>query len=209
MLNIDLFEKIDNNQILELLKCMGIKTRTYKPNSYILKTGSSVDYLGVILDGSAYIRKSDSANIIEKLNVNDIFGHNIVCLGQKKSPVDIVSEKGCEVLFLPFDKLVTPCEKLCSYHLQLIRNIMKMISKRNTLLEDKVDIIGLKTIREKILALLDIYKTAQGTFTIPYSREQMAKFLCTDRCALSRELSKMQKEGIIRFSKNNFELLKN
>ena len=209
MLDIDLFENIENNDVLKLLQCMGIKTRNYKANSYILKTESKIDFLGVILDGSAKIIKTDllgKKTVIEELKINDIFGHDIVCLGKNKSPVDIIAECNCEVLFLPFEKVVTPCNKLCKYHLQLIKNIMKMISKRNSLLNDKIDIIAQKTTREKILALLETYKQ-DGEFTIPYSREEMAKFLCVDRSAMSRELCKMRDEGILKFNKNRFKLL--
>lgn len=210
MLQIDLFDKIGNNQVLELLKCTGIKTKQFKDGAYILKAGNKIDYLGIILDGNAVMQKTDYAgkeNIIEKLKINDIFGHNIVCCGQTISPVDIIAKNKCEVLFLPFEKVVTPCEKLCKYHLQLIKNIMKMISERNTLLTDKIDILGQKTTREKILSLLETYKTDEKIFTIPYSREEMAKFLCVDRSAMSRELCKMRDEGILKFSKNRFEIL--
>lgn len=209
MLDIDLFENVENNEILELLKCIGIKTKTYKKGSYIIKNGNRTDNLGVILEGSAQITKIDSLNkeiVVENLKTNDIFGHNIVCLGIKKSPVNIIAKTNCEILFLPFEKVITPCNKLCKYHLQLIKNIMKMISKRNSLLNDKLDIIGQKTTREKILALLENYKTDTGVFSIPYSREEMAKFLCVDRSAMSRELCKMRDEGILKFNKNNFEL---
>ena len=210
MLDIDLFENIENEKILELLKCTGIKTKTYKKGAYILKTGSKIDFLGVILDGNAQITKNnypDKENIIESLKVNDIFGHNIVCLGINKSPVNIIAKTNCEILFLPFEKVITPCGRLCNYHLQLIKNIMKMISKRNSLLNTKLDIIGQKTTREKILVLLQEYKSENEIFEIPYSREEMAKFLCVDRSAMSRELCKMRDEGILIFHKNRFKLL--
>lgn len=210
MLDIDLFENIENNEVLELLKCMGIKTKVFKKNSFILKTGGMIDYLGVILDGNAEITKIDSSghtNIVEKLKVNDIFGHNIICLGERKSPVNIISKDNCEVLFIPFEKVVTPCSKLCVYHLQLIKNIMKMISKRNSLLNDKIDIIAQKTTRDKILALLNTYRGENNVFSIPYSREEMARFLCVDRSAMSRELCRMRDEGILKFNKNHFEIL--
>lgn len=210
MLQIDLFENVQNNEVLELLKCIGIKTKVFRKNAYILKAGSKIDYLAVILGGNAVMSKTDSfgkQTIIEKLRMNDIFGHNIVCCGLDKSPVDVVAENECEVLFLPFEKVVTPCEKLCPYHLQLIKNVMKMISKRNSLLNDKIDIIGQKTTRDKILALLETYRNGQRVFTIPYSREEMAKFLCVDRSAMSRELCRMRDEGILKFSKNHFEIL--
>lgn len=210
MLDIDLFEDIQNNEVLDLLKCIGIKTKNYKKGSYILKKDAKIDFLGVILEGNAEITKTDFLNrqiIIENLSVNNIFGHNIVCLGINKSPVDIIAKSNCEILLLPFEKVINPCNKLCKYHLLLIKNIMKMISKRNSLLNDKLDIIGQKTTREKILALLENYKTEEGVFSIPYSREEMARFLCVDRSAMSRELCKMRDEGILKFHKNYFEFI--
>ena len=210
MLQIDLFENVQNNEVLELLKCIGIKTKVFRKNAFILKAGSKIDYLAVILGGNALMSKTDSfgkKTIIEKLKMNDIFGHNIIWCGLDKSPVDVIAENECEVLFLPFEKVVTPCSKLCSYHLQLIKNVMKMISKRNSLLNDKIDIIGQKTTRDKILALLETYRNGQKVFSIPYSREEMAKFLCVDRSAMSRELCRMRDEGILKFSKNHFEIL--
>ncbi|MCD7780531.1 MAG: Crp/Fnr family transcriptional regulator [Candidatus Gastranaerophilales bacterium] len=210
MQNSGLFEKIENNEIIELLKCIGIKTKVFKKNSYILRTSAKIDFLGVILEGNAVVSKTDligNTVIIEKLKTDDIFGHNIVCCETDKSPVNIIAKSNCEVLFLPFEKIVTPCEKLCPFHLRLIKNVMKMISKKNSILNDKIDIIAQKTIRDKILAFLQTYKKEEGIFSIPYSREEMAKFLCADRSALSRELSKMQDEGILRFKKNCFEIL--
>ena len=211
MLGIDLFENVRNNEVLEILKCIGIKTKTFKKDAIIVKQSGKIDFLGVILSGNAIISKTDSmgnTTIVEELKMNDIFGHNIVCCGVDRSPVDIIAKNECEVLFLPFEKVVTPCNKLCPYHLQLIKNVMKMISKRNSLLNDKIDIIGQKTTRDKILALLDTYRTEEKVFSIPYSREEMAKFLHGDRSAMSRELCRMRDEGILRFHKNHFEILK-
>ena len=210
MLNIDLFENIENNNVLELLKCLGIKTKTYKKSSYIIKSGQKFDSLCIILEGSVNQYKVNSKNeriIIDKFNVNDIFAHSFICLGQNISPYDFTADTECEILFLPFEKIVNPCSKLCSFHIQAIKNLMKMISKKNSLLNNKIDIIGQKTTKEKILALLKIYGSYGELFSIPYSREEMAKFLCVDRSALSRELSKMRDEGILKFRKNYFELI--
>ena len=45
-------------------------------------------------------------------------------------------------------------------------------------------------------------------FTVPYNRNDLAEYLGVDRSVLSRELSKMKKEGILDFDKNTFEILK-
>lgn len=211
MLNIDLFENIENNNVLELLKCLSIKTKTYKKGAYIIKSGQKIDSLCIVLEGCVNQYKLNSKNesiIVDKYSVNDIFAHNIICLGRNVSPCDFIAEKSCEILFLPFEKIINPCSKLCSYHIQAIKNLMKMISKRNSMLNDKIDIIAQKTTREKILALLKTYENYGELFSIPYSREGMAKYLCVDRSALSRELSRMRDEGILKFRKNYFELIK-
>ena len=45
-----------------------------------------------------------------------------------------------------------------------------------------------------------------NTFDIPFNRQQLADYLEVDRSALSAELSKMQREGILTARKNHFVL---
>lgn len=44
-------------------------------------------------------------------------------------------------------------------------------------------------------------------FDIPFNRRQLADYLGVDRSAMSNELSKMQRDGLIRVERNHFELL--
>ena len=66
-------------------------------------------------------------------------------------------------------------------------------------------IIVKKTLREKILTYLQQQALDQDSrqFTIPLSRLELAKYLCADRSALTRELSYMQKDGLISYEKNH------
>ena len=50
-------------------------------------------------------------------------------------------------------------------------------------------------------------KSGSDTVTIRMSREQLAQYLCVNRSALSNELSKMKKDGIIDFKGSRFTLL--
>ena len=45
------------------------------------------------------------------------------------------------------------------------------------------------------------------TFTVPYSRIRLADYLNCDRSALSRELSLMQRDGLLETYKSSFKLL--
>lgn len=67
----------------------------------------------------------------------------------------------------------------------------------------------MKTLRAKVCAYLLSEAEQQGsmTFTIPFSRIQLADYLNCDRSALSRELSLMQRDGLLETYKSSFKLL--
>ena len=50
-------------------------------------------------------------------------------------------------------------------------------------------------------------RSGSRSFVIPFNRQQLADYLNVDRSALSNELSKMQKEGLLKVDRNQFELL--
>ena len=66
-----------------------------------------------------------------------------------------------------------------------------------------------RTTREKLIAYLSDEARHQNSssFSIPFNRQQLADFLSVDRSAMSNELCKMRKEGLIEFNKNQFRLL--
>ena len=44
-------------------------------------------------------------------------------------------------------------------------------------------------------------------FSIRFNRQELADYLCVDRSAMSKELCKLRDNGILKFNKNNFEIL--
>lgn len=44
-------------------------------------------------------------------------------------------------------------------------------------------------------------------FDVPLGRVALSEYLCVDRSALTRELSRMQDDGLIEFEKNHFKIL--
>ena len=65
------------------------------------------------------------------------------------------------------------------------------------------------TVREKVLAYLrrETERAGRSAVTLPLDRAAMADYLHVERSALSRELSRMRRDGLIDFCKNRFELL--
>ena len=87
--------------------------------------------------------------------------------------------------------------------------MVRLIGDKNVQLMQKIEVISKKTLREKIWAYLQNQSLEQHskTFTIPLGRLELAEYLCADRSALTRELSYMKRDGLIRYEKNQFQLL--
>ena len=54
---------------------------------------------------------------------------------------------------------------------------------------------------------VEAYTVGSAEFSIPFNRQELADFLCVDRSAMSSELSKMSRDGLIRYEKSRFRLL--
>jgi CRP-like cAMP-binding protein len=84
-----------------------------------------------------------------------------------------------------------------------------MLAGRTLAMNDRIQILSRPTLRGRLVTFFSQYVRRAGKcFAIPFDRADMAAYLGTDRSALSRELSRMQREGLLRFRKNRFEILR-
>ena len=85
---------------------------------------------------------------------------------------------------------------------------LKIIAKKNIVLNEKIDVLSKRTIRNRLLSFLQIQsqKNDSNHFSIPFNRKELADYLCVDRSALSNEMSKLQNEGFFSVSKNEFTI---
>lgn len=116
----------------------------------------------------------------------------------------------CLALYLPYQKIIRPCAKLHSAHLQLMQNLVLTISDKYFALDRRVELLICKSLRARASACGCWTKpTAPGsdTFTTPLTRAGLAEYLNCDRSALSRELSRMQHDGLIETWRSSFKLL--
>ena len=194
-----------------MLSCLSAKTVRYKKGSVILLSGDAVNFVGLILSGSVQIIKEDVDGhiaILTELGVSGIFGEVFACAGISHSPVTVQSSEDSEVLFIDYKKVTTSCPSACPFHAALIKNMLQLIAVKNLLLNQKIEILSKRTTREKLFCYFDLHRGATNKFSIPFNREELAHYLCVDRSAMSNELCKMRDEGLIRFNKNTFEILK-
>ena len=207
-----LFANISEEELRKLCVCLNAKMRTIERDTFVFRALDDVRSVYYILSGSMHIIDEDfwgNRSIIETMHENMLFGEAYVFSSVENHLVSVIAAEDSVLLEISPVKLFETCSNGCSCHTQLIRNALQIVSEKIVRLTAKLGHVMRRTIREKLLSYLSTCaKREKGnSFQIPYSRQQLADYLCVDRSALSHELSRLQREGVIRYSKNNFELL--
>jgi len=212
MENIKLFNRLKDYEIDELLGFLQATTKVYKKNEIVLSKGGKLKDILVVLVGQLeiFVKNTDGSEIlVDVVEAGSTFGANYVCAGIKNSPVVVRAQKQTGLLFLPYENMLVLHESVSNWQKLLLKNLFEIISQENLELTKRTNILNQKTIRDKILFYLNMVAQEKGSssFDIPFSREEMAQYLCVDRSALSREISNMHKDGILDYKKREFQLL--
>lgn len=206
-----LFQGIREHEIEAMLTCLSAEERTYGKDAYIYRAGDVTGRLGVVMEGAVNIIKDDvwgNRKIIENIGGGQIFGETYACLKGEPLMVDVQASERSRILFMDVNRILTTCSSSCDFHNRLIRSLMYVLAGKNLMLTKKMDIITPKSLRERVMVYLSQESVKQGsrTITVPFNRQQMADYLSVDRSALSAELSRMQRDGVISYEKNRFTI---
>jgi len=212
-----LFKGIGMEELKEMLQCLALAPCEFQKNEYIAITGDPMRNgaqrgIGIILTGNAVVLKENAAGdrvIMAVLQPGDMFGEMVVFAGKDRWPASVYTQEPSIITFLPSSKIIGSCEKACPVHRQLIVNLLRLISDKALLLNKKVEYLSIKSMRGKIGAFLleQSQQTGQTTFLLPLNRNEMADFLCVSRPSMSREMGRMQAEGIIDFHRSSVRIL--
>lgn len=194
-----------------MLKCLSAHVMKASKNQVIFSEGEPVQKVGVLLSGEVQIIKEDyygNRSIVNSLGKAQMFGEVFACAGIEKMPVSVVATQESEIMILDCKKIITTCTNSCQFHNQLIYNMMHIIAEKNLILNQKLEILSKRTTREKLMTYL-LSQTKlhnSNSFTIPYDRQGLADYLSVERSAMSAEISKLRREGILECRKNYFKL---
>jgi len=207
---VGLFEGIETAELETMLECLGAETREVAKDEIILLTGDRPKFVGVVLTGQLHIVSEDydgNRSLLAVATSGEVFAEALCCAGVLESPVTVIAGTDSTVMLLGFSRLLHTCPNSCAHHTKLIANTLGLIANKNLYMQNRMEIVSLKSIRAKVIRYLESFIPRQGcSISIPLNREEMADFLCVDRSALSHELMKMKKDGLIDYRQNRFEL---
>ena len=212
LLKCSLLKNIKQDEYHSLLQCINSHTKKFQTNEYVFLSGDTISYVGIVLSGSLEISKENLAgtrHIIDFLAPSNVFAEGIVCSAERISPVTVRAKEDSTILFIPFERIIKSCGNSCTFHIQLIQNMMMLLGEKNFILNRKIELLNLKGMREKLATYLlyEMQKQNSLTFQIVPNRNELAEYLNISRTSMCRELARMKELGILDYYLNTFKIV--
>lgn len=207
-----LFHGMHQDEIESLLEPIGAYERTFAQGELIMRAGDTINCIGLVERGAVNMVVNfwwGDSHIFGHVGPGETFGHNFAAVPGHELACDIVALEESLILFMDMDRILNTCQGDCDLHRRLIHNIVRISASKNLELSARMVHIAPKTIRGRMLSYLSSLAAEQESthVRVPFTRQQLADYLGVDRSALSNELSKMRRDGLIAFRKNDFTLL--
>ena len=211
--NSPFFQGMTEEEILSVLHCVNATVQRKKKDEYILRVGDSTESMGLVLRGSVLVLQEDlwgHRNIIHRIGIGEYFAEPFAATAGSVLNVSVVADEDTEIMLLNMERFLKTCPHACAHHSRMVRNLVSVMARRVLDLNEKLTHMAKRSTREKLLSYLSAESMRQGklSFTIPYDRQQLADYLSVERAAMSVELSKLQKEGLLKTNRNHFELFR-
>ena len=205
----DLFLGIAPEDLPGMLSCLGATVMTVPKGGAVFSEGEPAKYVGIVLEGAVQIVQDDyygNRSIVSQALPGELIGESFACAGVTMLPVSILATEDSKILCIDCCRITRSCSNACQFHNQLILNLLQVVAAKNLSFHKKLEITAKRTTREKLMAYLLWQAKLQNSedFTIPFDRQELADYLGVERSAMSAELSKLRKDGIINFDRSHF-----
>lgn len=212
----DIFEKcplfagLGEKERAETLDFFHAVRKFYKRGEILHHPGEPVMRFGLLLSGNIHVSMDDfdgNRMLMANVTPGNTFAESLCYLG-KETQIMITSVRDSEVLLMDTESLKNPSLQPSASQVMIAQRFISMLAQRTLALNDRIQTLSKLSIRQKVITLLSQHMNEGSSVVyLPFDREAMAVYLGVNQSALSRELGSMQKEGIIRFKNNRFEVL--
>jgi CRP-like cAMP-binding protein len=207
-----LFQDIGTEEGTKLITCLAPQVKRFAKNEIIFFTGDAIEHLGIILSGTAHAcleRVNGDQTIMAELTPGRVFGEVLVSTRSHQSPVTVYAKSEVTTAFIEYQKVYSMCASACAAHRIFLQNMLKVIGDKYFHLFDRINILSEKTLRARIMAYL--YGLSDRgdnpVVALPATKTMLADYLLANRSALSRELRRMEHDGLIAVKGRDVELM--
>ena len=197
-----LFKNMTEEEVLSAMSSFCGCEKNYKKGQALLCAGEFTEKLGLVLEGSVTIESNDAwgnRTILSHVGKGQLFAETYALLDNEPLLVDVIANEECRILFLHVGSAQKLKDNPAPWSIKFMANMLTISSLKNLHLSGRSFHTAPKTVRGRVMAYLNsVSLQAQSMeFDIPFDRQQMADYLNLERTALSKELGKMRKDGLI------------
>ena len=197
---ISLFKDITPNNKGKLLKLLETSNFTYQKGVNIAYLFKDKESIGLVLSGSLDIIRIDyngTRTIIETIYEEEILGTSLTSL--LSNDYEIITREDTKILWLDYNVILGINDIKYTYYKQFIKNLLMIALEKNTLKNERIEILTQKTIRNKLLEYfrIEALKNRSKIIYLKSTWQDLADYLAIDRCAMTRELKYLKEEGFI------------
>lgn len=207
-----LFRGMDEDEVADSLKFLRANEQNFKKGTTILHAGDVTDKMGLVMEGSVTIESDDvwgNRTILSSVETGQFFAETYSLLPGEPMLVNVVANEDCRILFLRIGSLKRLQNNMDRWMLRFVSNLLIISTHKNLMLSSRSFHTAPKTIRGRVMAYLNSVSMQKHAreFNIPFDRQQLADYLNLERTALSKELGKMKRDGLIDYYKNSFKII--
>ena len=207
-----LFDGIAPRDLNAMLGCLGGRVAAFERGEAIFSAHGPAEDVGVVLSGAVQIVMDDfdgNRTIQDRVEPGGLFGEAFACAGVERLPVTVEGVTPGRALIIRLIRITATCSSACAFHNRMVMNLLRVMAARNLQLSRKLEITSRRTTREKLMAYLmsQAQEARSSRFTIPFDRQALADYLCVERSALSAEIGRLRREGVLESERSRFTLL--
>ena len=221
------FRGMTDEELDSALVSLTASERSYLRDEVILHAGDTTGSIGLVTEGSVRIESNDirgSRSILSDVGRGQVFAESYAVMGDEALTVDAVAGQDCRVLMLRISPgSISPAGaqggsrgssagsgagEATGWRIKLMSNLLEITARKNLVLSRRIFHTSPKSIRARVMSYLSSVSVQEGSdeFDIPFDRQELADYLNVDRTALSKELGRMRRDGLITFRKSRFRL---
>ena len=185
-----LFNGVQTDWIRLWLNRADVKICEYEAGEYLLRKYDTADQLGILLRGSAEVRResSDGRMHMSTLCRNDLFGAASLFSKDSAYVTDICCIHRARALLIPEKEML----ELLSDNQTVLVNYLSYLNSRIRFLNNRLEAFSKNTVSARILTYL--YAEAKGSVYRVSSYTRLSDSLCISRATMYRALDALEKE---------------
>lgn len=194
-----IFHGISEMELTRALEGVLYTVRTYQKGEVIFSEDDTPGEVMILLSGSLTLA-SDTVSgkriMLSVVNMpGELFGEIYAFIGLPRYDIYGIADTSSRVFFISYE-IVSEQER-SRLHEKIRDNLLRIFATKAYSMNRRLRILGGSTIREKIVRYL-FENHLKGDYIVTPTREVLADYLNVTRPSLSRELSHMVGEGLIR-----------